>query len=33
MQKGALVACIIFKYLHATERHFACGPKWRDAVI
>ncbi len=29
VQQAALVACIIYKFLHATEQHFACYPKWR----
>ncbi len=32
MQQAALATCIIYKYLHATEKHFACCPKWRRAV-
>jgi hypothetical protein len=24
MQQAVLIACIIFKYLHAIEEHFAC---------
>jgi hypothetical protein len=27
MQQAALAACIIDKYLHATEQYFACSPK------
>ncbi len=27
MQQAVLAGCIIFKYLHATEQHFACRPK------
>jgi hypothetical protein len=27
MHQAALAACIIFKYLHVTEQHFACHPK------
>ncbi len=32
VQQAALSACIIYKYLHATEQHFACYPKWRRVV-
>jgi hypothetical protein len=32
MQQAAMAACIIFKYLHITEEHFACGAKWHHAV-
>jgi hypothetical protein len=32
MQQAALAARIIFKYLHATEQHFTCCPKWKRAV-
>jgi len=32
MQQAALAGCIIVKDLHATEQHFACGPKLRRAL-
>jgi hypothetical protein len=32
MQQAALAACITYKYLHATEEHFARCLKWRGAV-
>ncbi len=32
MQQAPLAAHIIFKYLYATEHHFACHPKWRHTV-
>jgi hypothetical protein len=31
-QRAALVACVIFKYLHATKEHSACGPMLKHAV-
>jgi hypothetical protein len=32
MQQAALIVCIIYKYLHATEQHFACCAKWRRTI-
>ncbi len=32
MQQAALVTCIIFMCLNATEQHFVCCPKWRLAI-
>jgi len=32
VQRAALSACKIFKYLHAIEQHFACCQKWRRAA-
>jgi len=32
MQQAAMVACIIVKFLHATEQHTACCPEWRHSV-
>ncbi len=31
-QQAAFAACIIFKYVHATEQCFACCQKLRNAV-
>jgi hypothetical protein len=32
MQRAALAACIIYKYLNGAEQHFACCQKWRRPV-
>jgi hypothetical protein len=32
MQQAASAARIIFKYLYATEQHFACCQKWKRAA-
>ncbi len=31
-QRAALAACIMFKYFHATEQHYAFCKKWRRTV-